>query len=312
MTEQKKENIYNLKQLNFLPLEFNYTEQQDFSWFAECNESFRKNVASKKRVFYNNILFDELKYVLNGPIPRNFVINIRGKIGRKTGIFKTSLGLFITKSLDPTFNIKERLAFSSDQLNAKIERYANRKQIFMMDEALRDLKFGNELITSNIIENCREKQLCFVLCGVQERTLTFSDYFLDRIGESSDSYLPKKTVYFSVSKEIEFKKEYRGYISINLPPLLKDKNDDWNNMWKEYMFLKDEHEKKVIKQQVTGFDFEERANRILKNKKIIEAVFDGVKINRQLLKNIIYKIYPDITNDNRKMIYTHIINTEIT
>jgi len=68
----------------------------------------------------------------------------------------------------------------------------------------------------------------------------------------------------------------------------------------------------LIKQQVTGFDFEERANRILKNKKIIEAVFDGVKINRQLLKNIIYKIYPDITNDNRKMIYTHIINTEIT
>lgn len=280
-----------------------------------------EETASMNRTFYENVLarqndltdqfFSELYEIMNGPIPRNFVLNIRGGIGRQTGVFKTSSGIQISQLLDPTFTIRERVAFTTREAGEIVKEYATRKQIFLVDEHVRDLKQSSELALANTIESCRERQLCFILIGVPERYYTFSDYFLERLGESHDKYLPRKTVYFSVKKIVEGRDMYRGFIHWNVTPLTDEK---WRATWEEYMVRKARHQENAINQQLTGFNITEYARRVINNE-----LFAGVEVNengiarggRGYLKNIIFKMYPDMTNAERDMIYHEVLNSEL-
>lgn len=300
--------------MEYLPIQFTETEKMDITDLASANPSFM-NVWQNK-VNLTDVIIPELRNILHGVIPRSFVINIKGFIGRQTGVFKSSFGSQLALDIDPTFNIKERVALNMDMLLEKIKLYANKKQIFLLDERVRDFKQGAELRLANIIESCREKQLCFILCGVPELTFTFSDYHFERLGESSDEYMNKsfkvnneeiisgkKTVYYLVKKITENQRYYRGYLKWNITSL---ENKKWNDYWSEYMILKRQHQTNAINSSLTGFDFKRESEKLIKSESFKEC-FMNDKLSHQQVKSTVYSMYPDHTIEERRMIYSEVI-----
>lgn len=269
------------------------------------------NYPSVKQAIKNDLTMEflhDLMYRLYGKIPRNWVVNIQGLVGTPTGIFKTALGLNIARATDPSFNINtiaQRVAFTPHQLIRLVGEYGTRKQVFVVDEHIHDLKFSAEYQLQNIVEQCREQQLCFVFCGVPKDTYTFSTYVLERCDESSDSYLPKKRVRYLLRKPDSDR--FRGVVIWDIPPLQIDK--EWTALWEKYMELKREHQEKVKKGQISGYDFKSASKYFIDNiDSYMTYTASGMqKVNRGLLEMDIYSRYPDLTNQERRFIYTSII-----
>lgn len=302
------------------PITLNQSEKDDVAELYRQNDSFYRNVILKK-YDYSNVVINELKNILFGKIPRNFVINIRGRIGRQTGIFKSTFGLQLALfQLDPYFNVEERVAFTVNELNEKIKKYGTSKQLFVLDEQVKDLKQSAEIRLQNIVNSCRDKQLSFIFIGVGERFLTFSDYHFERFGESDDKYLNKeiqigntkfitgdKTIMYLVKKITEGSHYYRGFIKWKVIPFT---NKKWRDFWKIYYQRKQEHEQKAMKQILTGYDFEIKAKDVMKCKEFLEICVktkEGITIDKGKLKNLIYKQMPDNTNEERQMVYREIV-----
>jgi len=287
---------------NYLKPEFNDDEIGDIKEMIGSYPSFYKNIWLQKIMLTDEIT-ERLRNLMFGKIPRNFIINVRGLIGRKSGIFKTSMAMQLALELDSSFNIRERVGMTTYQLEEKIEKYGAKKQVFLLDEQIHDLKKGSEQRLANIAENCRENQICLIQCGVPEYFITYSDYYFERIGESSDDLLPKKTVYYAVRKLVEQRKSYRGIFRWNITPL-SDKI--WGNMWKKYMVLKQEHQDRVKKSQVTGFDFRKKARSIVLTDEFDMCIRKDKPVSR-LVKNLVKRIIPDNTNEDRDSVYGEIM-----
>jgi len=280
-------------------------EKDDIIDLLQAYPSLKKAL----KIDYTPHFIEELKYKLYGKIPRNWVVNIQGLIGTPTGVFKSALGLNIIRAVTPEFNasmVKKCVAFTPYQLSRLVRQNAKRKQVFMLDEYIHDLKLASVYQLQNIVEQCREIQLSFVFCGVPKETYTFSNYVLERLDESDDKYLPKKRVRYLVRKPDTDR--FRGYIVWDIPPLKEDK--EWTAIWKEYMKLKTRHQQSVTEGKITGFDFED-ASKVFINK-INDYIEINSKGNPRILKSIlekdIYKEYPDQTNQDRKLIYSAVID----
>jgi len=299
----------------FLPLKANDSEQRDLIDLARSNRSFYD--VWKYKIDLTATIFQELYDILYGKVRRNFVINIKGNIGRQTGIFKSSLGIQLALKLDPTFNFAERVAFTPNELISKVQQYAKRKQIFLMDERVRDFKISGEQRLANIIESCRQKQLCFILIGVPEQQMTFSDYHFERMGESDDKYLDKKviingeeentgrkTVYFLVKKITESKKVYRGYLKWNIVSL---ENPEWQKFWSEYSVYKAIHQDKAVQASLTGFNFRQEAEKLKQDARFQNCYDESGRLIRAKLKSLVYEMFPDNVAQERDMIYTEIL-----
>jgi hypothetical protein len=236
-------------------------------------------------------------------------MNISGLIGRQTGIFKTSLGIQIALNWASKyklhFDVRTNLAFTSFDLNEKIKEFGGgkRDQIWILDERGKDNKVTSLKILQNVIEACREKRFCFILIGVDETLFTISDYKLERIGESDDKFLPKKTVYYAVSKEMKNRRYYRGFYRYNIIPLTDKK---WNHIWNNlYMPQKTSYEERAINQDVTGIDINKLSVKIIENKDFINCIIGG-KLKRNLLRTLIYDMFKDRTHDERELILNRI------
>jgi DNA polymerase III delta prime subunit len=267
---------------------------------------------------WTQIVRDDLHYRLHGRIPRNWVLNIRGLIGTPTGIFKTSMGLCFARELDPTFNVAERVAFTPADLNNKVKQFADRKQIFFMDEQIHDLKESQMLKLQNTIESCREKQMCFILCGVPKEYKTFSTYLLERFDETTDEILPRKSVRYLVrNPETD---EFRGVITKEIPVLNNQDGSltDWGVFWAEYMELKTAHQNKILhSDSLTGFDYEGKAKELLEEgyDQYLKVTKSGVnRLDMSLLGMAARKKFADFTQQEKQDIIkcaSVMINKEI-
>lgn len=274
------------------------------------------NFPSVKLAIRNDITIDflrDLRYRLFGKIPRNWVVNVQGLIGTPAGVFKSALGLNIARATDPTFNLNtltERVAFTPHQLIQLVEHYGAKKQVFVLDEHIHDLKFSAQYQLQNIVEQCREHQLCFVFCGVPKDTYTFSTYVLERCDESRDEYLPKKRVRFLVRRPDT--NRFRGVVIWDIPPLGIDK--EWTAIWDKYMVLKNEHQLRVKKGQISGFDFKSASHYFIEHigTYLIMNKLGEYKVNRAMLEMDIYHRHPDLTNQERKFVYTSVLKELLT
>ena len=284
-----------------LPPKFTDSEVADIRDKSGSSPTFYDYVIVEKENVTGQIL-TELDTILNGKIPRNFVIMIKGGIGRQSGIFKSCLGHQLALKLDPTFTYEERVGFTINELTDKIKKYGGKKQIYVLDERVRDLKTGAFIRLANIIESCREDQLSFIVIGIPDTNFVMPDYCFERLGESDDDELPKKTVYYSVRKDFENKRHYRGFLRWNITEL-SDKQ--WGEYWNEYMTHKKVHQERAKKQELTGFDFKKHSNALMKSNEFRGCIdFDRGKLKKQLVKNLVYLKFPDVTNEERKMIYS--------
>lgn len=305
--------------MKYLQPEFTRSEKDDLEQYSIKNSSFYTSIR-KKRNDCTASFFREVDDITHGMIPRNFILNIRGGIGRKTGIFKSTLGIQMAMKIDPTFNVDERLGMTPNELNEKIKKYADKKQVFVVDEYVIDMKQSAENRLRQIAVSCRERELTFILIGAMPRYYVESDYYLERLGESSDKYMNKKvfmnidgkkemfitgnkTVYYSLCKYLENNSYYRGYIKFDITPLT---DDVWRGEFEKYMNIKRIHQQKAIDQQLTGFDFKRESINVKNNIKY-DLCFVNGKLSKPKLKNLIYELYPDITNQERNMIYVEMI-----
>jgi len=288
---------YNTK--DYLPISLNQTEEDDISDLASSNESFLVVLRDKNDM--TPVILSEIHNIFEGKIPRNFIINIRGRIGRRSGVFKSSFGMQLAMAIDPTFNLKERFAFTPNHLNRLVSKYATRKQVFMMDEYIHDTKISVMNRLRNIMESCREMQLCFILCGIPEQFAGYSDYTFERLGESNDSFLPKKSVYFMVKKssEIMFNRSYRGIFKWNITPLSDNK---WSSIWKEYSEMKSNHQLNATNQTLSGLDVRELIESMSKS----ELDFAKGLKRKELLPFLKLK-FPDYTKEERDMLGLQVV-----
>lgn len=292
-------------------------QRYEIDLWRRRNESFRMFYKEKRDITAQ--IDEEIHSCLYGRKPMNFVINITGLIGHRTGILKTSLAGQIALKNDPSFNVKERIGMTPQELLDKVKKYGKQRQIFMLDEVIFDFKMSSEQALANIINSCRERQLCFIICGVPEYNLTFSDYQFQRIGESSDELLNKKvkingenvftgekTIYYAVSKKIDYERVFMGLYIKDITPLTDKK---WAGFWSQYMVLKRIHQAHAQARNLTGgFDFRNEAKFIRKSKEYLDnCLDDDGSVIKAKVKNLVREKYPDLTNDERSMIYTEII-----
>jgi len=304
-----------------------------------------KNVFAKN---WTDNVMNDLRKRLFGRIPRNFVVNISGLIGTPTGIFKSSMGLQIALALDPTFNIKHRVAFSVNELLDKIRYYseyklcnrcflkfinsyygtyetydfrkdekcdncdniANKqllltKLIFFLDEQTKTLKTGGLIRLMNIVDTARQRQLCFITCGVEGYDLSFTTYNLKRIQESNDDYLPKKIVRYSVRDEA--RRMFYGFFRWNITPLT---DPFWKRIWNEYSVVKTDFQRIAMAQQTTQMNLEDYAQEIIDSDDFLKC-FKTLRDNRKvfqpsLARNLIYQRYADFTREEKDMILSQI------
>lgn len=292
-------------------------------------------------------VIDDLSYRLYGKIPRNFLINITGGIGTSTGIFKSTLGIQIAFTLDPMFTIKDRVAFSVNELldlvkyNTEfkfsyleylrfVESYKGaydvydindgslnsngdelkylvllKKLIFFLDEQTKDLRVGGMMRLQNLVDTCRQRQICFITCGVNSYDLGFSTYDLMRVQESSDIYLPDKQVRYAVyDRQRDW---YYGYFKWNIWKLSDPK---WKQIFDEYSVKKTDFQRIAMNQQTSQMDYKQYAEKIMEmpeyQKCFITYQNGNTKLQPKLLKLLIMKTYPDFTHLEREYILSEI------
>jgi len=314
-----------------------------------------KLVLQEERSFYNvftkdwtDIVLDDLKYKLYGKIPRNFVVNIAGLIGNKSGCFKSTMGLQIALELDPRFTLQQRVAFSINQLLEKVRNYSeyklcNRcyynfsksysgtwetypqkkeekcdncdnvadnlvlltKLIFFLDEQTKTLLRGGMVRLQNLVDTCRQRQICFICCGVEQYGLNFTTYSLKRVQESDDKYLPEKRVRYAVYDDERH--IYYGYFQWDIMPLT---NPRWSIFWKEYSQMKTDFQRVAIAQQTQSGNFEQYAQEIVDTDdftRCFKEFKNGSRsLDTNLVKNLIYKRYPDLTNNEKEMVFAEV------
>lgn len=312
-----------------------------------------KSIPTFRNVFMkdwtDNVITD-LKYRLNGKIPRNFVVNISGGVGTPTGIFKSSMGLQIALHIDPTFSLQQRVGFSVNQLLEKLQTYSEyklcnqcfikfsktwlgefeyytrkdrkdiecdncpsmaetdvllRKMVFFLDEQTKTLKQSGLIRLSNIIDTARQRQICFITCGVDQYGTNFTTFNLKRVQETHDNYLPEKKVRYAVyddNRDI-----YYGYFDWEITPL---SNPKWRAFWKDYSKMKTDFQRVAIAQQIQTVNFEEMAEKVMNNQDFVKCFFmqkNGQNVLRtSLAKTMIIKMYPDITNEEREHVLSEI------
>lgn len=318
-------------------------EAEQIKSIIQFNRSF-KNVFKKD---WTKIIIDELAYKLYGAIPRNFLINITGLIGVPTGIFKSTLGLQIARTLDPRFNLKERVAFSINELLMKVQKYSEfymtekeflkfrreysgtyevvepdkrvynnndelctklvllTKLLFFLDEQTKTLKHGHFIRLQNLVDTCRQRQICFITCGVEGYEFHISTYELVRIQESHDKYLPKKQVRYGVYDK---KRDvYYGYFKWNVIPLT---DPSWNKFWHEYSEMKADFQRVAIQQRTQAMDYEGYADMIMEHNdwdKCFRETKEGKEIFlSSMAKALIIKLFPDLTNQEKDTILSEI------
>lgn len=179
------------------------------------------------------------------------------------------------------------------------------KLIFLLDEQTKTLKRSGIMRLMNIVDTNRQRQLCFITCGVDSYEMSFSTYQLLRIQESHDIFLPNKKVRYGVYDDN--RKIYYGYFQWNVTPLT-DMN--WNFFWKTYSVLKTEFQRIAVSQRIQSLDFEEYAQEIIDSDDF-ELCFHTTKDGNEILqasmvKNLIYKQYPDRTEQDRSIILSEI------
>ena len=299
-----------------------------------------------KQDWTDKVLMD-LRYKLYGKIPRNFLVNIKGLIGSQTGIFKSTMGLQIALSLDPLFNLNERVAFSINQLLDKVKRYTEynlcnaclykfkhdyngtyeilqekgkkcdncdntsdaivllTKMIFFLDEQTRTLKVGGLVRLSNLVDTCRQRQICFITCGVEQYDLNFTTYNLQRIQESHDDYLPKKVVRYGVYDDD--RKIFYGYFKWNIIPL---SDPYWSSFWEGYSKMKTDFQRIAISQQTQSQKFEDYAEEIMDSEDFVKCFRYTKKGERlmqsSMVRNLIFKRFPDLVENDRENILAEI------
>lgn len=293
-------------------------------------------------------VLDDLHYRLYGKIPRNFLVNISGLIGVPTGIFKSTLGLQLALQLDPFFTLKQRVAFSINQLLDKVKQYSEynlcnkcyvqfmkdykgtyelqddtsnvqcnncenvsdrlvllTKLIFFLDEQTRTLKTGGIVRLQNLVDTCRQRQICFITCGVDQYEMSFSTYNLKRIQESHDDYLPEKRVRYGVFDDD--RQIFYGYFQWDIIPLT---DMFWSRFWNEYSKIKTDFQRIAISQQTQAQNYEEYAQEIIDSDDFLKCFKITKRGDKQmqssLVKLLIEKMFPDLTINERMMILSEI------
>ena len=179
------------------------------------------------------------------------------------------------------------------------------KLIFFLDEQTKTLRIGGLTRLANIVDTARQRQICFVTCGVESYDMNFVTYSLQRVQESHDDYLPKKVVRYAVYDDQ--RDLYYGYFKWALTPLTDPK---WKRVWDDYSKMKTTFQRVAMSGQITQMDFEEYAQVVMSDKDF-DKCFKETKDGRQLFqssiaKNIIFKHYPDNTSSERDFILSQI------
>jgi hypothetical protein len=179
------------------------------------------------------------------------------------------------------------------------------KLIYFLDEQTRTLKTGGIIRLQNLIDTCRQRQICFILCGVQQYGMHFTTYELRRIQESSDDYLPLKRVRYGVydsDRDI-----YYGYFQWDIIPLTDHR---WKAVFDEYAKIKTEFQRIAISQRTQAMGVEQYAEQII-NSKEFQKCFKTLNSGRRVLqvavlRTVINQAYPDITISERTDILSEV------
>jgi len=179
------------------------------------------------------------------------------------------------------------------------------KMIFFLDEQTKTLKQGALIRLQNLVDTCRQRQICFVTCGVDQYGMHFSTYQLKRVQESSDDYLPLKRVKYAVYDDA--RDIYYGYFQWDVTPLT---DPTWKKVFDEYSKMKTNFQRVAIAQRTQAMNFEEYADEILNSddfQKCFKPLKSGGKtLQTALLRNVIYQRYPDNTAEDRNNILAQI------
>lgn len=212
-----------------------------------------------------------------------------------------------TKSYSGTFEVypqkKESKCDNCDNVADNLVLLT--KLVFFLDEQTKTLLRGGLIRLQNLVDTCRQRQICFITCGVEQYGLNFTTYSLKRVQESSDEYLPEKRVRYAVYDDE--RQIYYGYFQWDITPLSDPR---WSLFWKEYSVMKTDFQRVAIAQQTQQANFEDYAQELVDSEefqKCFKEFKNGTRsLDSGLVRNLVYKRFPDLTNQERDMIFAEI------
>lgn len=179
------------------------------------------------------------------------------------------------------------------------------KLIYFLDEQTKSLRTGGLTRLKNLVDTCRQRQICFITCGVEQYGVNFTTYQLKRLQESSDMYLPRKTVRYAVYDDV--RDLYYGYFQWDIIPLTDPR---WKSIWDEYSKMKTDFQRRVMAQQTSSATFEQNAEEVMRHddfQKCFKITKSGDnKLDKNMIKTLIFKMNPDLTENEREMILSEI------
>lgn len=208
-----------------------------------------------------------------------------------------------------TYEMQEKDSVCRGCRNQARHRVLLTKMIFFLDEQTRTLRRGSLNRLINLIDTCRQRQICFITCGVDQYDVNFTTYSLKRVQESSDDYLPKKIVRYAIYDETH--QIYYGYFQWNVTPLT---DPFWSVFWDKYSDMKTEFQRKAIQQRTQANDFRSKAQVVLEDDDFdlcYRTLKNGEeRLQTNMVRNIIFRHFPDLTNEERNFILSEVLMIE--
>lgn len=296
MPKKKKNNI-DLVKIDYKKLKFTHTrmEKDVLIDLVRDYPSF-KNVFNVKRN-YTEPLTEEIDKRINGVIPKNIVLAVRGL----QGTAKTTCSMLIAVASFPNFDVRKHLAFTNEELLQKIIDYSERKAFFIRDENPYSLRHRSQLELDAVMETNREFQLSFIIVGVGDLIPDSTHFVLESVDMDEINMVSRFAV-----KDNKLR-TYRGAFLIALP---KDKKHKFWKQWKIYSEMKTEFQKKVRERNIEGFNPTEIAMEFVKTGEFKDCFTQtksgDIKLNKSKLKVELFKKHNNFTNDERAMIQTEV------
>lgn len=272
-------------------------------------------------------VMNDLRNRLYGRIPRNFLVNISGLISTPTGVFKSTLGLQMCLELDPMFNIKQRVAFSINQL---LDKVRDNSEFYFCNSCFEEFKTNykgtyeihpvkNEDKCSKCGDMLADKLVLLtkMIFFLDEQTKTLKQGGIIRLQNLADTCRQRQISFVTAGVE-----QYGMHFTTYQLKRIQESSDDylpakrvryavydedrdfyygffqwditpltdpkWKKFFEEYSQLKTDFQRVAISQQTQAMNFEEYAQEIIDSESFSKT-FKLLKDGRKVLQSALVR-----------------------
>jgi hypothetical protein len=266
-------------------IKFEDEANQDNSLFNVISKKYGKNVT---QYFWSDMFYRVYSNLINN----FFCIFIWGE----QGTAKSGIGQLIALTLFPDFDISQ-VAFTNEELRNMVSEIEPNKAV-LRDEFQKTFGEGTyqlQATIENYARQLRDRQNSFIYIQPDFMDMKNFHYYLRTIS------FDEKDKIVTAGLQNPSTNGYIGYVLFDLKPF-------WNcAFWQKYKIKKDKFVDIVASNSYDKLDLNKLAIKMMENKDFHRCVEtmknkNDVKLNMSGVKNLVYKLSPNLTTGQNNML----------